>query len=140
MALMAGEFLDTNVLIYAFTDDPRNQKAQELLGKGCVIGVQVLNEFTNVARRKLGMTWEELREALSSILIVCPTVLPMDLEVHSDAIAIAERYDYRIFDALMIASALRGGCEILWSEDMQDGMVINGRLHIANPFRASLRA
>ena len=137
---MAGEFLDTNVLIYAFTDDPRNQKAQELLGKGCVIGVQVLNEFTNVARRKLGMTWEELREALSSILIVCPTVLPMDLEVHSDAIAIAERYDFRIFDALMIASALRGGCEILWSEDMQDGMVINGRLHIANPFRASWRA
>jgi predicted nucleic acid-binding protein len=137
MALMAGEFLDTNVLIYAFTDDPRNQKAQELLGKGCVIGVQVLNEFTNVARRKLGMTWEELREALSSILIVCPTVLPMDLEVHSDALAIAERYGFRIFDALMIASAHRSGCEILWSEDMQDGMVIDGRLRIANPFRAS---
>jgi predicted nucleic acid-binding protein len=137
MALMAGEFLDTNVLIYAFTDDPRNQKAQELLGKGCVIGVQVLNEFTNVARRKLGMTWEELREALSSILIVCPTVLPMDLEIHSDALAIAERYGFRIFDALMIASALHGGCEILWSEDMQDAMVIDGRLRIANPFRAS---
>jgi predicted nucleic acid-binding protein len=137
MALMAGEFLDTNVLIYAFTDDPRNQKAQELLGRGCVIGVQVLNEFTNVARRKLGMTWEELREALSSILIVCPTVLPMDLEIHSDALAIAERYGFRIFDALMIASALHGGCEILWSEDMQDGMVIDGRLRIANPFCAS---
>jgi predicted nucleic acid-binding protein len=137
MALMAGEFLDTNVLIYAFTDDPRNQKAQELLGKGCVIGVQVLNEFTNVARRKLGMTWEELHEALSSILIVCPTVLPMDLEIHSDALAIAERYGFRIFDALMIASALHGGCEILWSEDMQDGMVIDGRLRIANPFCAS---
>jgi len=134
---MAGEFLDTNVLIYAFTDDPRNQKAQELLGKGCVIGVQVLNEFTNVARRKLGMTWEELREALSSILIVCPTVLPMDLDIHSDALAIAERYGFRIFDALMIASALHGGCEILWSEDMQDGMVIDGRLRIANPFCAS---
>jgi predicted nucleic acid-binding protein len=137
MALMAGEFLDTNVLIYAFTDDPRNQKAQELLGKGCVIGVQVLNEFTNVARRKLGMTWEELREALSSILIVCPTVLPMDLDIHSDALAIAERYGFRIFDALMIASALHGGCEILWSEDMQDGMVIDGCLRIANPFCAS---
>ncbi len=134
---MAGEFLDTNVLIYAFTDDPRNQKAQELLGKGCVIGVQVLNEFTNVARRKLGMTWEELREALSSILIVCPTALPMDLEIHSAALAIAERYGFRIFDALMIASALHGGCEILWSEDMQDGMVIDGRLRIANPFCAS---
>ena len=134
---MAGEFLDTNVLIYAFTDDPRNQKAQELLGKGCVIGVQVLNEFTNVARRKLGMTWEELREALSSILIVCPTVLPMDLEIHSDALAIAERYGFRIFDALMIASAIHSGCRTLWSEDMQDGMVIDGRLRIANPFCAS---
>jgi predicted nucleic acid-binding protein len=137
MTLMASEFLDTNVLIYAFTDDPRNQKAQELLGRGCVISVQVLNEFTNVARRKLDMTWEELREALSSILIVCPTVLPMDLEIHSDALAIAERYGFRIFDALMIASALRSGCEILWSEDMQDGMVIDGRLRIANPFCAS---
>ena len=61
----------------------------------------------------------------------------MDLEVHSDALAIAERYGFRIFDALMIASALRSGCEILWSEDMQDGMVIDGRLRIANPFRAS---
>ena len=99
--------------------------------------MQVLNEFTNVARRKLGMTWEELREALSSILIVCPTVLPMGLEIHSDALAIAERYGFRIFDALMIASALHGGCEILWSEDMQDGMVIDGRLRIANPFCAS---
>ena len=137
MTLMAGEFLDTNVLIYAFTDDPRSRKAQELLGRGCVIGVQVLNEFTNVARRKLGMTWEELREALSSILTVCRTVLPMDLEVHSDALAISERYGLRIFDALMIASALRGDCGILWSEDMQDGMVIDGRLRIANPFRTS---
>jgi predicted nucleic acid-binding protein len=134
---MAGEFLDTNVLVYAFTDDPRSVKAQELLGRGCVIGVQVLNEFTNVARRKLGMTWEELHVALSSIMVLCPTVLPMDIEVHGDALAIAERYGFRIFDALMIASALRGGCGILWSEDMQDGIVIDGRLRIANPFRAS---
>ncbi|WP_245613179.1 PIN domain-containing protein [Skermanella stibiiresistens] len=136
MTSMAGEFLDTNILIYAFTDDPRSRKAQELLGKGCVIGVQVLNEFANVARRKLGMTWEELREALSSIQIVCPTVLPMDLQVHNDALAIAERYGFSIFDSLMIASALRGGCGILWSEDMRDGMVIDGRLRIVNPFRA----
>jgi predicted nucleic acid-binding protein len=137
MVSTAGEFLDTNVLIYAFSDDPRNLKAQELLGKGSVIGVQVLNEFTNVARRKLGMTWEELREALSFILVLCPTVMPMDLETHRDALAIAERYGFRIFDALMIASALRGGCGILWSEDMQDGMMIDSRLRIANPFRAS---
>jgi predicted nucleic acid-binding protein len=84
----------------------------------------------------MGMTWEELCEALSSIQIVCPTVLPMDLQVHNDALAIAERYGFRIFDSLMIASALRGECGILWSEDMRDGMVIDGRLRIVNPFRA----
>jgi predicted nucleic acid-binding protein len=96
----------------------------------------VLNEFTNVARRKLGMTWEEVREALSSIHVVCPVVLPMDLDTHGDALTLAERYGFRIFDALMIASALRGGCERLWSEDMQDGMVIDGRMRLFNPFRA----
>jgi predicted nucleic acid-binding protein len=134
---MPGDFLDTNVLIYAFTNDPRSQKAQALLDKSCVIGVQVLNEFTNVARRKLGMTWAEVREALSSIRVVCPTVLPLDLEIHGNALAIAERYGFTIFDALMIASAMRGGCSTFWSEDMQDGMVIDGRLKITNPFAAS---
>ena len=62
---MQGEFLDANVLVYAFTTDPRAAAAQALLGRGCVTGVQALNEFTNVARRKLGMTWAEVGEALN---------------------------------------------------------------------------
>jgi predicted nucleic acid-binding protein len=52
---MPVEFLDTDVLVYAFTDDPKGRRAQELLSKGCVISVQILNEFTNVASRKLRM-------------------------------------------------------------------------------------
>jgi predicted nucleic acid-binding protein len=88
---MPGEFLDTNVLIYAFTDDSRSHKAQELLARGCTIGVQVLNEFTNVARRKLKMNWGEVGDALSSIRILCPTVVPMDLDIHDEALVIAER-------------------------------------------------
>jgi predicted nucleic acid-binding protein len=48
-----GEFLDSNVLVYAFTTDPRAARAQGLLARGCTISVQGLNEFTNVARRKL---------------------------------------------------------------------------------------
>lgn len=39
------------------------------------------------------------------------------------------------FDASMFAAALRARCSLLWSEDMQDGMTIDGRLRIANPFR-----
>lgn len=131
---MPGEFLDTNVLIYAFTDDRRSHKAQELLARGCTIGVQVLNEFTNVARRKLKMNWDEIGEALASIRIVCGTIVPMDIDVHHDALLIAERHGLQIFDALVIASARRSGCDVLWSEDMQDGMIIDSRLRIINPF------
>lgn len=136
MNSMPGEFLDSNILVYAFTTDPRAAAAQALLERGCITSVQVLNEFTNVARRKLGMTWEEVQEALAAIRTVCRSILPMDIETHTLALAVAERHGYTIFDALVVASALRADCSVLWSEDMQDGVVIDGRLRIANPFRA----
>jgi len=132
----SSDFLDSNILVYAFTTDPRATRAQALLERRCMIGMQTLNEFTNVARRKLGMTWAEVRDALSAIRTVCVTIVPMDTETHDDALRVAERYGHAFFDALVIASALRADCRILWSEDMQDGLIIDRRLRIANPFRA----
>ncbi len=134
MMQMPAEFLDTNVLIYAFTDDPRSNRAQALLEKGCTISVQVLNEFTNVALRKLRMSWAEIHDALSLIRYLCPTIAGIDIETHDAATAIAERSRLQIFDSLIIASAIRSGSTVLWSEDMQDGMTIEG-LSISNPFR-----
>jgi predicted nucleic acid-binding protein len=130
-----AEFLDSNVLVYAFTDDVRAAVAQAMLERGCIISVQGLNEFTNVARRKLHMTWEEVHDALMAIRAVCTDIVPIDVETHIEAIGIAQRYGYAIFDALIIASAVRSQCSILWSEDMQHGLVIDERLRIANPFR-----
>jgi predicted nucleic acid-binding protein len=135
MRSTAGEFLDSNVLIYAFTADPRAAAAQALLESGCITSVQGLNEFANVAKRKLGMTWKEVRDALTAVKTVCPTILSIDFETHREALRVAARHGYAIFDALMIASALQAGSKTLWSEDMQDGMVIDGRLRICNPFR-----
>lgn len=132
---MAGGFVDTNVLVYAFTNDRKSAAAQDVLEQGTTTSVQTLNEFVNVARRKLGMTWPEVRDALASISILCRTILPLDIETHVDGLRIAERYGYRIFDALIVASALRAGSDILWSEDMQDGAVIDGRLRLVDPFR-----
>ena len=130
-----GEFLDSNVLVYGFTSDPRAHKAQELLARGCTAGVQGVNEFVNVARRKLGMTWVEVRDALAAIRTLCPTILPIDIDTHTDALQIAERYRLSVFDALMVTAALRVDCRILWSEDMHDGLIVEGRLRVANPFR-----
>jgi predicted nucleic acid-binding protein len=99
--------------------------------------VQGLNEFTNVARRRLGMTWGEVREALAATRTLCRTILPMDIDMHTDALRIAERYGYAIFDALIVASVLCADCGVLWSEDMQDGIVIDRRLQVTDPFRAA---
>jgi predicted nucleic acid-binding protein len=130
-----GEFLDSNILVYAFTSDRRAEKAQGLLAQGCTISVQGLNEFANVARRKLGMNWTEVREALAAIRTLCGAILPIEIDTHGDALRIAERYGCAIVDALVIATALRAHCGVLWSEDMQDGLVVDRRLRIANPFQ-----
>jgi predicted nucleic acid-binding protein len=62
-------------------------------------------------------------------------VNPVTLDVHETGLALAERYDLPIYDAMIAASALEAGCERLWSEDFQDGLILDGRLRIVNPFR-----
>jgi predicted nucleic acid-binding protein len=134
---LAGEFLDSNVLIYAFTTDRRAETARALLGRGCTISVQGLNEFANVARRKLGKSWQETRDALAAIRSLCPRIVAVDLNTHQAALTLAERYSLALFDALMLAAALQAGSDTIWSEDMQDGMVVDARLRIANPFNTN---
>lgn len=129
-----GEFLDSNVLVYAFTGDVRAATARQLLARGCCVGVQGLNEFANVARRKLGMSWVELEDALAAICTLCHAILPVDLATHREAVRVARRYGFAVFDALPVAAALRANCRTLWSEDMHDDLVVNDQLRISNPF------
>jgi predicted nucleic acid-binding protein len=130
-------FFDTNVFVYAIIqDDPRSDHAEELVAQGGTVSVQVLSEFAAVARRKTKMPWVDIRRALDGIKILCPDPLPLTLDTHQEALAIAERYGYKIYDALIVASALEARCTILYSEDMQDGQVIDHRLTIRNPFRS----
>jgi predicted nucleic acid-binding protein len=133
-------FLDTNVLIYALAkDDPRSMPAEELLAAGGVISVQILNEFASVARRKMSMSWKEVAEALGAIRVLCPSPLPVTMEMHEAALRVAETYGYGIYDALVIAAALEAGCKTLYSEDLHDGQTIDRQLTIRNPFARSSR-
>lgn len=132
----SDQFLDTNVLVYAFSDDARSVRAEALLAEGCASGVQALNEFANVARRKLAMEWREVQEALDAIRALLSAVAPLDLETHRTGIGIAERHRLSVYDAMMIAAALKLGCTTFWSEDLQDGLVVEERLTIRNPFLA----
>lgn len=128
-------FFDTNVLIYAaIANDRRGVAARELLESGGAIGVQQLNEFASVARRKLKKSWDEIAEKLTDIRILCPEPVPLTLEVHETALRIAKRYGYGFYDSAIIAAALQAGCDALYSEDLQDGQTIEG-VTIRNPFR-----
>ena len=128
-------FFDTNLLIYAaLGDDPRSERAEQFLAAGGFVSVQVLNEFVSVARRKVQMPWNDVKAALRWIRILCP-VVPLTLNTHEEALAIAEQYGYRIYDSLIVASALEAKCGTLYTEDLQDGQVIEGRMTVRNPFR-----
>lgn len=109
-------------------------RAEELLARGGTISVQVLNEFANVARRKLGMTWREVSDASAAVRVLCGKVLVLDVDDHGEALRLAEAHGFAMYDALVLASALRSGCEVLYTEDMQDGMLLDGRLRLMNPF------
>lgn len=128
-------FFDTNILLYLLSSDAAKADAVEaLLAEGGSISVQVLNEFASVASRKLGMSWSEVKDALGSIRAVCE-VEPLGVATHDHALEIAARYGFSIYDAMIVASALGAGCETLYSEDLQDGQVIE-KLTIRNPFRS----
>jgi predicted nucleic acid-binding protein len=131
---MPGNFFDTNVLIYLASSDPvRAERAETIVGGGGTISVQVLNELANVTRRKMRLSWKDTRAFLSVIRGLL-LVSPMTTEIHENGLALAERYKLSIYDAMIVASALHAGCDVLWSEDMQDGMKIAKRLRIVNPF------
>jgi predicted nucleic acid-binding protein len=133
--MSAKAFFDTNILVYAFAqNDPRAESAEVLLAGGGVVNVQVLNEFANVAVRKLGMSWDEVAEALNAIRVFCPSPRPLTVTVHEAGLRIARQYGYRIYDALIVAAALDAGCTEVLSEDMRHRQSIEG-LTLRNPFK-----
>ena len=136
---MPGSFFDTNILIYlASNDATKADRAEAIVREGGAISVQVLNEVANVARRKMKLSWQETRGFLSSLRELL-TVHSVTIDTHELGLALAERHQLSIYDALIAASALLAECDRLWSEDMQDGMAIDSRLRIVNPFRTSGR-
>jgi predicted nucleic acid-binding protein len=131
---MPGSFFDSNVLLYVASQDAaKADRAEELIDDGGTISVQVLNEIANVARRKMRLSWAEMRTMLATFQELMP-VRPLTVDIQEAGVALGERYGLSAFDAMIVASALDAGCDTLWSEDMQDGMLLDGRIRIVNPF------
>ena len=132
---MPGSFIDSNILLTLASNDPaKADKAEQIIAGGGAISVQVLNEVANVARRKMQMSWPETH-AFLDILHQLLTVHPLTVETHQTGLALAERYQLSTHDSMIAAAALTAGCDSLLSEDMPDGLRINNRLRVTNPFR-----
>jgi predicted nucleic acid-binding protein len=132
--MSAGEaFFDTNVLAY-LTDAESGKAGQteDLLADGGVISVQVMNEFASVALRKVRLSWTETREFLDTFRDTL-RIVPLTLETHVRGLVLAERYQFNVYDGMIVAAAQLAGCTVLYSEDMRDGLVID-RLTIRDPY------
>ena len=81
------------------------------------------------------MSWQEAGLFLDSIRTLCP-VVALTPEVHEIGRALGERYGFAVYDAMIVAAALQSQCSTLYSEDMHDGLVVEGQLSIVNPFKA----
>jgi predicted nucleic acid-binding protein len=127
--------LDTNVLVYNLSaqDVGKRRKAGLLLEQGGIISVQVLNKFVRSAHHTLAYPLREVRDMLETVRELCD-VQALDVATHDAALAIMERFRFGIYDATIVASALRAGATTLYTEDLQDGQRI-GSLTIRNPFR-----
>lgn len=131
---MPGDFLDSNVILYFASRDPdKANRAEALMRAGGTISVQVLNEIASAGRRKLKLSWDELLEALGLVRALLD-VVPILAATHDRGLAIARRYQFSIYDAMIVAAALEADCDTLWSEDMHDGLIVEGALTIRDPF------
>jgi predicted nucleic acid-binding protein len=127
-------FFDTHILIYAFSaDDPRSARAESLIAAGGVVGVQVLNEFTSVTRRKLGWDWEQIEASLAVLEELLGAARPLTAALHAHAVVLARDSKLSFYDASIVAAAMDAGCARLCTEDLQDGHSF-GTLTVENPF------
>lgn len=129
-------FFDTHVLLYLLSADAaKADRAEQVIAQGGIISVQVLNEFAAVASRKLKMPYAEIRDVLTTLR---PLVMvePLTEATHAAALALAERYGFAFYDCLIVAAALEAGCQVLYSEDLQVGQLIENCLVVRNPFAA----
>lgn len=125
--------LDTNILVYAVSNDERSERVQALLAAPFLVSVQALNEFANVAAKKLAFPISDIRQTVSDFCLLSRGIVPLSQPVHFAALDIAERYRLSFYDALMLAAARDAACPVCFSEDMQDGLDIDG-VRIVNPF------
>lgn len=134
---MRGSFLDTNIIIYSIGNDKeKRQRSIQLLSQNPILSVQVLNETANTLLRKFKMSVQDVQAITKTLSQECQ-IEPLTESTHFLALDIKARYQFSLYDSLIVATALTAKCNILYSEDMQDGQIIHEQMQIINPFNST---
>lgn len=130
-------FIDTNILVYCYTDDEpvKQKKALDIANDSdTFISTQVLTELSNTLKKKFKLDWKAVENVISEVSSDFNVYVNKPATIER-ACRVADKYKYSFYDSLIIAAALSSNCKILYSEDMQDGQIIENSLTIVNPFK-----
>jgi len=134
-------FADTNLWIYLFftskntVDTEKKLKIKYLIKEysNIMISTQVMNELSNVCLKKYHLKIEQVETYLRELSNIVEIHI-LDAQTSFSALNLLKKYKFSFYDSLIVASALEANCEILFSEDMQHGQMIENTLLIQNPF------
>jgi len=134
-------FLDTNIFVYSFDRSAaaKSRRAAQLIRQAVatrkgIVSYQVVQEFFNLALRRFAqpMTVPEAEQYLAAVFRPLLAIQSSPLLI-SEALHFTAKHRLSWYDALIVAAAMQGGCGVLYSEDLQDGMRF-GELRVENPF------
>lgn len=131
-------FIDSNIWLYAFIQQPnkdkRHEEAQALISrcKEIVISEQVVAEVSANLLKKGQLSESRLSQIIEAFYHRYQVLAP-SLQTHQSAGKLRGRYCLSYWDSLIVAVALQTHCTVLYSEDMQNGLILDGGLRIENP-------
>ena len=129
-------FIDTNILIYAFSSDDKEKRDIALSALddcSTVISIQVIKEFINIFIKKKSVSLGVIKETIREIINVAELVNE-NVDLSFNALDIHEKYGFSFYDSLIVSAAIEADCNVLLSEDMQSGQILEGKVKIVNPF------
>ena len=129
-------FIDTNILLYAYSTEKNKQEiAQSIINtnNNIYISKQVINETINILIKKFKLNIKDIINVVKELEKEF-IILDFDIQIQLNALKLKQNYNLQFYDALIVSTALENSCTILYSEDMQDKLVIEKKLKIINPF------
>ena len=136
MSDKSAVFIDTNIWLYAFLDtgdSEKSSRAKQLFRQAePMLSVQVVNEICVNLIKKAGFSEEQISQLIEALYEKYP-VVEMDETILLSASQLRQEYTFSFWDSMVVACALAANAEILYSEDMQDGLVVREVLQIINP-------